>query len=275
MNLKRLFRLLTFGLLLPICTMARQTIAIGDFVNQTDRLYLDSWEKKIPAFLTSELSSSGEFTLVERQDLQSLLDERAISMSGLTDDSTAQSIGQIMSAEYIISGSMSQLNGVTRVDARIINTKNGKTVSEKVQGPLESMDKMVELLANNITFQLTGEGSPQERLKLKPHPAAYTFYTSVGLGLAAWYSHSHYQDKYDTYHETTRLNDFDSAYDSANRWHKARNALFIASGACAATTLVFWIKNMRTPDIVASAPTVQPYVFAQKGEVLIGLHMDL
>lgn len=273
--MKRLSRFLFLGLLLPVWLPAQQTIAIGDFINQTDRLYLDSWGKKIPAFLASELSSSGEFTLVERQDLQSLLDERAISMSGLTDDSTAQSIGQIMSAEYMISGSMSQLNGITRVDARIMNTRTGKTVSEKVQGPLESMDKMIELLANNITFQLTGKGNPRERMKLKPYPAAYTCYTSIGLGLSAWYAHSRYQDRYDAYHQTTRLNEFNTAYDSANRWHKARNALIISSGVCAVTTLVFWIKNINTPDIVASVPVVQPYVCAQKGEALIGLHMDL
>ena len=81
--------------MIPVLAGAQTTVAIGDFQNRTNRIYLDSWEQKIPEFLQSELSGSSEIVLVERQSLQAILEEQALTMTGLVDSSTAQEVGRL------------------------------------------------------------------------------------------------------------------------------------------------------------------------------------
>jgi hypothetical protein len=85
---------------------AQIPLAIADFTNHTDRIYLDSWEQKIPEFLQSELSRSEDIVLVERQSLKTILDEHALSMSGLI-DSAAQEVGKLLRSTKLGSGFVS------------------------------------------------------------------------------------------------------------------------------------------------------------------------
>jgi len=84
------------------------TVAIADFKNQSDAFYLDSWEKSVPDFLKSELSVSPRITIVERRALESVLQEQALSMTGLVDSTTAQQVGGLIGAQYIISGTINK-----------------------------------------------------------------------------------------------------------------------------------------------------------------------
>ena len=115
-------------------TLAQQPIAIGDFKNDSEVFYLDSWEKSIPEFLKSELSKAEELIVVERQQLESVLREQALSMTGLIDSATAQSVGQMVGAQYMISGKISKTGKWIRIDARIIQVSTGQVKSEKVRG---------------------------------------------------------------------------------------------------------------------------------------------
>ena len=253
---------------------AQITLAIADFTNRTDRMYLDSWEQKIPEFLQSELSRSEEIVLVERQNLKSILDEHALSMSGLI-DSAAQEVGKLLSARYMITGSIHEAGDWLRIDARVINVGTGKVVSEKVQSKdRNQLDKMVHLLANNLQYQLTGRGSYQSKLSLKKCPATYFLIGTLGSGLATLIVHDQYLKKQDEYRQATKLESFDSAYDSANRLYQARTVLLSVTGAGLAGALYCWFRNLSPEEILASQPPVLPYVMStREGEFTVGIHV--
>ena len=253
---------------------AQITLAIADFTNQTERMYLDSWERNIPEFLHSELSRSQDIVLVERQNLKSILDEHALSMSGLI-DSAAQEVGKLLCARYMITGSIHEAGDWLRIDARIINVSTGKVVSEKVQSKdRNQLDKMVCLLANNLRYQLTGKGAYQSKISLKKCPISYFLIGTLGSGLATLFVHDQYVKKHDAYQQVTKLESFDSAYDSANRLYQARTILISVTGAGLAGTLYCWLRNLSPEEIMAYQPPVLPYVRStREGEFTVGVHI--
>jgi uncharacterized protein YdaL len=64
-------------LLILLCRpiTAQLTLAIGDFKNDSEVFYLDAWEKSIPEFLKSDLARSDKLIVVERQQLEAVLQE--------------------------------------------------------------------------------------------------------------------------------------------------------------------------------------------------------
>ncbi len=262
-------------LILTVNLHAQITLAIADFTNRTDRMYLDSWEQKIPEFLQSELSRSEDIVLVERQNLKSILDEHALSMSGLI-DSAAQEVGKLLSARYMITGSIHETGDWLRIDARVINVGTGKVVSEKVQSKdRNQLDKMISLLANNLRYQLAGKGAYQSKISLKKCPVTYFLVGTLGSGLATLFVHDQYQKKQDEYRQVTKLESFDSAYDSANHLYQARNILISVTSAGLAGTLYCWLRNLSPEEILASQPPVLPYVMStREGEFAVGIHVS-
>lgn len=259
-------------LVLTNTTQAQITLAIADFTNRTERIYLDSWEQKIPEFLHSELSRSNDIVLVERKSLRALLDEQALSMTGLI-DSAAQEVGRLLSARYMITGSINEAGEWLRIDARIINVKTGKVVSEKVQCKDQNqVDKMVQLLANNLRYQLTGEGDYQPKISLGKYPTFYFLIGTLGSGLATLLVHDQYIQKRHDYQHTTSLNAFNPAYDSANRLYRTRAVLMSVTGIGLAGTLYCWIKNLSVDEILAVQPSVIPYMIcSREGEFSLGI----
>ena len=56
--------------------------------------------------LISALSNNQVFKMVERKDLQGILDELKLQLSGLVDDTSAVKVGSVLGAEMLISGKM-------------------------------------------------------------------------------------------------------------------------------------------------------------------------
>ena len=260
---------------LPALAMPQITVAIWDFQNQTDRLYLDAWEQKIPEFLTSELSQARNLVLVERQRLRAVLDEQALTMTGAVDTSTAQHIGKLLSAKYVITGTIHETDQGLRIDARIISVSSGKLVSEKVQGRSpKHLDRMVVLLGNNLRFRLTGAGEFVSNIRLKKFPTGYFLAATLGSGLATILVNEAYINKRDDYRAAVGLEEFDPLYNSANRLHTTRTVLACVTGVGLAGTLYCWLRNMHPEMILASSPAILPYWTSYRGEYTVGLQIS-
>lgn len=251
------------------------TVAIGDFLNQTDHLYLDTWEQRIPEFIQSELSGTDDILLVERKSLKAILDERALKMTGLVDTSMAQEIGRLLSVQYIITGSINQAGNWIRIDTKVINVTSGKTFGEKVQCEEKKyLDRMINLLANNLQVQLTGQGQYLEKVSIKKYPTQPFLLTTIGTVTATMVTHFMYLEKRNAYQEAAKLEDFDSYYNSANRLYKVRNSLMILSTLSLTSTLYCWIQNLSSEQILAKDNQISPYLAVNnKGEWIIGLYI--
>ncbi|MBN2201034.1 hypothetical protein JW777_03700 [bacterium] len=267
-----------FSLVLAACLTAgtaigQITVAVGDFENRTDRLYLDSWAILIPEYLAGELSRSRDITVVDRERLDAVLDERKLQMAGLTDSSAALEIGRMLSAQYMVTGTVSEIGGWIRIDSRITSVATGRMVAENVSArSAKHLEKMIGLLAGNLKVQMTGQGETREILTLRRQPTRPFIAAALMSGAAASFIHSQAVRKRDAYRDARDLASFNPAWHSANRWNNARTAALAVTGAAAAGALTCWLRDLSPDRIVANS---QPILGFQTGGVTVGLAFHL
>jgi TolB-like protein len=259
---------------------ATMTLAVLDFKNNSGLFAFDGLEKRVAEMLKTELSRPGSpLLVVERQKLETILQEQALGQTGVLDEKTAQAVGQLLGAQFLLTGEISTSESRLRIDCHILKTATGEVRSEKVIGPdQEDLDAMIDLLASNIRFNLTGEGAHRDRRRLKKYPVTWsllaTAVATAATGVTHWISHEAYRD----YQSATRLDEIESRYNRAENFRKARNGLAIASGVLVMVSLNLWIKNHSEKNAIFAAAvprqlqSTQMYTFwTPAGEIGVGL----
>jgi hypothetical protein len=116
----------TVGTVLRL-TIPKKTIAIVDFEvikgNQKDtgRVTLEG--------LTAALIESGQFIVVEREKLKTVISELQLSLSGLARKTSDQIIGDLFVADLILTGSFAQVQDDWDIRLRILNVRNGQAIA--------------------------------------------------------------------------------------------------------------------------------------------------
>jgi TolB-like protein len=150
----------------------------------------DALERGIAGMMISELSQNPAARLVERQDVQRLVDEQNLGAQGRVDPQTASKIGKLVGARYMVMGTFVDFYGDFRVDVRLINTETGevvKTESERMQ-----RDHMFDIIrsiatrlmkdANLPALQRSGaSGASEQRMGRQVPTEALTYYSRALL----------------------------------------------------------------------------------------------
>jgi len=116
----------------------------------------DALERGIAGMMISELSANPAARVVEREEIQRLLDEQNLGAQGRVDAATAAKIGKIVGARYMVMGMFVDFYGDFRIDVRLINTETSEVVrteSEKMQ-----RDHLFEMI-RNIAARLMKDAS--------------------------------------------------------------------------------------------------------------------
>ncbi len=79
--------------------------------------------KFIPEELTTRLFMTRRFEVVERSLLNKLLEEQKLGMSGLVDAGSAAEIGKMLGVDAIVTGTITDMGNMIRINARIIATE--------------------------------------------------------------------------------------------------------------------------------------------------------
>ena len=106
----------------------------------------EALERGIAGMMISELAQNPAARVVERQEIQRLLDEQNLGAQGRVDPQTAAKVGKLVGARYVVLGTFVDFYGDFRVDVRLVNTETGeivKTESERMQ-----RDHMFEIIRN-------------------------------------------------------------------------------------------------------------------------------
>lgn len=106
-------------------------------------------ERGIAGMMISELSQNPAARLVERQEIQRLVDEQNLGAQGRIDPQTAAKIGKLVGARYVVLGSFIDFYGDFRVDVRLVNAET----SEIIQTEQDRMqrDHLFDLIRNIAT----------------------------------------------------------------------------------------------------------------------------
>ena len=89
----------------PVLAQTKPTISVPSFKNETNWWWWkSSTASQLGDALSNELSATGNFKVVERQKLQSVLSEQELAEAGLVKKTTSAKKGQLTGAQYVVLG---------------------------------------------------------------------------------------------------------------------------------------------------------------------------
>jgi TolB-like protein len=129
----------------------KDVISILYFQNTTKNKEYDWLSKGIADMLISDVSKSYQLEVVERENLEKIIKEQKLSVSGLTDERRAIEVGKLLNANKMVSGSFIILGKTVRFDAKITDIETGKILkSIETSGAVDDVFSMEKSLAENI-----------------------------------------------------------------------------------------------------------------------------
>lgn len=158
---------------------AQSVVSILFFENLTDNTK-DQWmSRSLADGLTSSLKG-GTLILVERENLEDIIKEQKLSLSGLTDESTALEIGRILNTNQLIRGSFLIHQNILRVTARITDTTSGEILfSTSVEGSAELYFNLEKELARKLAEFYGFSLEEKEGHKTDSIPALSRYYEGL------------------------------------------------------------------------------------------------
>jgi hypothetical protein len=151
------------ALLLPICARAEPppaplTAAVFSF--QASGENLEAKGAEVATLLNAQLSSvAPEVSLVERQEIDKVLGEQELGLSGTVSSDTAAKTGALLGAKVLITGRLFEAGGKYYLVAKIIGTDTGRVYGEsETFADLSGMEKAAGALALKIADDFKKRG---------------------------------------------------------------------------------------------------------------------
>lgn len=141
--------------------------------------------------LITELSQNGGIRVVERDQIQKLLEEQKLSQDGKLDNETALKLGKIVGAHHMVTGGfITANNGKTlRFDFRVFNTETSAIeFTGRVDGKTDDFMTLVTQVAEKINTGAKLPELPKRLSEARAEQAKKVPYAAVMLyskGLAA------------------------------------------------------------------------------------------
>jgi len=106
---------------------------------------------KVTDLLFADLVANPDLFLVEREDLQKVLDELKLSLTGLIKPDQATAVGQLTGAKILVTGSVIQVDKSIYVVAKIIGTETSRVLGASVKGDVAGdLSPLVGELAGEV-----------------------------------------------------------------------------------------------------------------------------
>jgi TolB-like protein len=107
--------------------LEKKMIAIKDF--QVIRGRDKEISKYIQEDITTALVNSGQFNVLERLKLETVMNELKLSQTGIMDSRQAKKIGKLLGADLILTGTFADMGKSWNANLRLINTETGLIIS--------------------------------------------------------------------------------------------------------------------------------------------------
>lgn len=148
-----------------------KTIAVLYFENNSvvDKDKLDPLKKGLADMMITEMTKIKGIRVVERQRIQSIIEELNLNETDMVDKSTTQKMGKLLGAKVMLFGGFSNLfNDKLRIDVRIVRTETGETVkAEEETGELDEFLTMLQSLVKKIASDLEVKISSEDEDRLE------------------------------------------------------------------------------------------------------------
>ncbi|HMG75025.1 MAG TPA: FlgO family outer membrane protein [Pyrinomonadaceae bacterium] len=130
----------------------KHTIAVVEFSDLKGNV--TNFGRFLSEELITRLYLTKKFKVIERQQLNKIIAEQKLSLTGVVDPASAQKLGRVLGVDSIVFGSVSDLVKTLRINARLIGTETGEVFAAA----------SIEILKDEAVSSLMGDsgatGSP-------------------------------------------------------------------------------------------------------------------
>ncbi len=177
----------------------KPTVAVLYFNNGAlgkDHADLEPLTKGIADLLIGELATNAGIRVVERDQIQKILDEQNLTKANLTDQATAVKIGKLLGVHHMVTGGFitDMKGGITfttrafSVETSEMEFPNATAKDAKVSGKLDNFMELVNQLAGKLNKGLKLPDIPARVGEARTEAAKKVPYEAIALyskGLAA------------------------------------------------------------------------------------------
>ncbi|MGA3282843.1 MAG: CsgG/HfaB family protein [Verrucomicrobiota bacterium] len=132
------------------------TVAVFDFDSKDEAV--SGLGPKVATLVNANLSAEPQIITVERAELEKVLGEQELGLSGTVNPDSAAKIGQLTGAKVLVTGRVFKADDQTIIVAKVIGTETSRVYGEMVQGG--SSATIVDLsssLAKKIAADVSGK----------------------------------------------------------------------------------------------------------------------
>ncbi len=133
------------------------TVAVFDFESKDENVR--DLGPKVATMLNATLSAEPNLIMVERTELEKVLGEQELGLSGTVSADTAARVGNLTGAKVLVTGRVFKVDKETMVVAKVIGTETSRVYGEMVKGPVTaSISDLSAELAKKIAATVTQKG---------------------------------------------------------------------------------------------------------------------
>lgn len=168
---------------------AEPTVAVlyFDYEGKSDEL--STLRKGLAQMLVSDLAGGAGYVVVERDRLQALLDELKLGGTARMDAESANRVGRLLGARFLVLGGYFDVAGSLRVDARVVEVETGKVVkSVGATGKPDEFLAIEQKIAGELRGILAGKLPPRKDAPPPKRPARPKPPSRLPVGTASKYA---------------------------------------------------------------------------------------
>ena len=133
------------------------SVAVFDFESKDEAVR--DLGPKASTMINAILSIDPQIILVERAELEKVLGEQELSLSGTVSPDTAARVGHLTGAKVLVTGRVFQVGNETVMVAKVIGSETSRVYGEMVKGSgAKQVTELSEELAKKIAATITGKG---------------------------------------------------------------------------------------------------------------------
>ena len=156
--LRHLFAVILLSVLVnsSVWSALTRDIGIADFTNVNKNPELENYTRAIPTLIFTHLANSQKLSLVDRQELDKMLEEMVeLPEMGIVDAETAAQVGRAVGARYMFIGQLISFRGESgmriRITTRLVDVESTRVVAGwQVAASDTELDVQAIELARNI-----------------------------------------------------------------------------------------------------------------------------
>jgi len=168
-------------LIIPNFIGAQNTISVLYFDNTIADTEYQWLSKGLADMIISDLNGLPGIRIIERESLEKVLQEQALSLTGLTEEGSATEIGKLLQADQLIYGAYILNDDLIRIDLKLVSVESGTILlSLDAKGDIDDIFELETELITSLRQHLGLKEAPvPKQPETKSVDALASFYIGI------------------------------------------------------------------------------------------------